>query len=245
LITTVTQQIPGGVAMISGKYRLLKGIAIVLMLGVSAASTQTAVSEKDQDAQAKKIATLKTDPKIAATDSANSGASGAATTGRDLISQYRIGEQDVLIITVWREAELSGTVMVRPDGKITLPLLNDVHAAGLTPDELKTSLTEKLSPFVNSPQVTVAVREINSRKVFIIGQVGHEGSYRINSTTTVLQIIAEAGGLRDFANRKGIYVLRSQNGSQQRLSFNYDKVIRGKDSKDNILLRPGDTIVVP
>src|SRR5262249_2195968 len=92
---------------------------------------------------------------------------------------------------------------------------------------------------------TVAVREINSRKVFIIGQVGHEGSYRINSTTTVLQIIAEAGGLRDFANRKGIYVLRTQNGAQQRLSFNYDQVIPGNGCKGNILLLPGDTIVVP
>ena len=89
----------------------------------------------------------------------------------------------------------------------------------------------------------MAVREINSRKVFVIGQVGREGSYRINSTSTVLQVIAEAGGLRDFANRKGIYVLRHQNGSQVKLSFNYDKVIRGKD--DNIQLRPGDTIVVP
>lgn len=166
-------------------------------------------------------------------------------TRKDGFSEYRIGEQDVLNITVWREPELSGAVMVRPDGKITLPLVNDVHAAGLTPDELKDMLTEKLRSFLNLPQVTVAVREINSRKVFIIGQVGHEGSFRINSTTTVLQIIAEAGGLREFANRKGIYVLRKENGAQTRLSFNYDHVIRGKDPKENILLRPGDTIVVP
>ena len=167
----------------------------------------------------------------------------APAQAKDGFQQYRIGEQDVLVITVWREPELSATVMVRPDGKITLPLVNDVDAGGLTTDELKNLLTEKLRPFVNVPQVTVAVREINSRKVFVIGQVGREGSYRINSTSTVLQVIAEAGGLRDFANRKGIYVLRHQNGSQVKLSFNYDKVIRGKD--DNIQLRPGDTIVVP
>ena len=228
--------------MFSCKHGLHKGIAVGLLALSCAAFAQTS-SAKQKDSQAKNIAALKNDPKMAAAD--KTSAADIANARRDLISEYRIGEQDVLTITVWREAELSGTVMVRPDGKITLPLLNDVHAAGLTPDELKSSLTEKLGPFVNSPQVTVAVREINSRKVFIIGQVGHEGSYRINSTTTVLQIIAEAGGLRDFANRKGIYVLRTQNGAQQRLSFNYDQVIRGKGGKDNILLRPGDTIVVP
>ena len=229
--------------MVSRKHKLHRGIAVGLLALSCAAFAQTS-SPKQKDSQGKNLAVLKNDSKMGSADSKTS-ASDLINARRDLISEYRIGEQDVLAITVWREAELSGTVMVRPDGKITLPLLNDVHAAGLTPDELKNALTEKLGPFVNSPQVTVAVREINSRKVFIIGQVGHEGSYRINSTTTVLQIIAEAGGLRDFANRKGIYVLRSQNGAQQRLSFNYDQVIRGKGAKDNILLRPGDTIVVP
>lgn len=161
----------------------------------------------------------------------------------DAATQYRIGEQDVLSITVWREPDLSATVMVRPDGKITLPLINDVTASGLTTDELKSLLMEKLQPFVNVPQVTVAVREINSRKVFVIGQVAREGSYRISSSSTVLQIIAEAGGLRDFANRKGIYVLRQANGKQTKISFNYNSVVRGKN--ENIQLRPGDTIVVP
>ena len=158
---------------------------------------------------------------------------------------YRIGEQDLLTITVWREPELSGTVMVLPDGKITMPLVNDVYARGLTPEELQILLTEKLKPFVNQPQVTVAVRDINSRKVFVIGQVGREGAYRINSTTSVLQIIAEAGGLRDYANRKGIYVLRIENGKQVKHAFNYENVIRGKDYKHNIMLEPGDTVVVP
>ncbi len=238
--------------MISRSFKVHGRIAVALLLGTIVAGAQTKVKSKDNDAQNSKVAALKSDAKLAAessspsgTDSAKPDSSVSSPIRRDLFSEYRIGEQDLLTITVWREPELSGTVMVRPDGKVTLPLLNDVHASGLTPDELKASLTEKLGPFVNAPQVTVAVREINSRKVFIIGQVGHEGSYRINSTTTVLQIIAEAGGLRDFANRKGIYVLRSLNGSQQRLNFNYDNVIRGKDSRANILLRPGDTIVVP
>jgi polysaccharide biosynthesis/export protein len=239
--------------MTSSSYKFNGRIAVTLLLCAIAAGAQTTVPATSKDAQNSKVAALKSEAKMAAAsstdpsgaDTAKADASTSSTVRRDMISEYRIGEQDLLTITVWREPELSGTVMVRPDGKITLPLLNDVHASGLTPDELKASLMEKLGPFVNAPQVTVAVREINSRKVFIIGQVGHEGSYRINSTTTVLQIIAEAGGLRDFANRKGIYVLRSQNGAQQRLSFNYDNVIRGKDSRANILLRPGDTIVVP
>lgn len=186
--------------------------------------------------------------KATATDStasASTASTSNAANNQSLESalQYRIGEQDVLVITVWREPELSATVMVRPDGKITLPLINDVDAGGLTTEELKALLTDKLRPLVNQPQVTVAVREINSRKVFVIGQVAREGSYRINSSSTVLQIIAEAGGLRDFANRKGIYVLRHQNGGQVKLHFNYNNVVRGKD--DNIQLHPGDTIVVP
>jgi len=228
------------------KYWLLKvfAVALLALAGIAPAQSTEPAKQKKDAKQAKNVAALKAEPTMAGSDTKTSSTNLTAVRP-ELFSEYKIGEQDVLTITVWRETELSGTVMVRPDGKITLPLLNDVHAAGLTPDELKNSLTEKLGPFVNTPQVTVAVREINSRKVFIIGQVGHEGSYRINSTTSVLQIIAEAGGLRDFANRKGIYVLRTQNGSQQRLTFNYDKVIRGKDSKDNILLRPGDTIVVP
>lgn len=228
------------------KYWLLNGFAVALLAftGIAPAQDSETSAQKNDAKQSRNVAALKAESTMAPADSKTSG-SDITAVKRELFSEYRIGEQDVLTITVWREPELSGTVMVRPDGMVTLPLLNDVHASGLTPDELKNALTEKLGPFVNTPQVTVAVREINSRKVFIIGQVGHEGSYRINSTTTVLQIIAEAGGLRDFANRKGIYVLRTQNGGQQRLTFNYDKVIRGKDSKDNILLRPGDTIVVP
>lgn len=193
-----------------------------------------------------KVATLQPAGDVAApvakkAPSADTG-SGAKVSG-DPSTQYRIGEQDVLSITVWREPDLSATVMVRPDGKITLPLINDVTASGLTTDELKSLLMERLQPFVNVPQVTVSVREINSRKVFVIGQVAREGSYRVSSNSTVLQIIAEAGGLRDFANRKGIYVLRQANGKQTKISFNYNNVIRGKN--ENIQLRPGDTIVVP
>jgi len=159
--------------------------------------------------------------------------------------EYRIGEQDVLNITVWKEPQLSGTVTVRPDGKISLPLVDEVVAVGLTPLELQNVLVEKFKPFLTVPQVSVSAREINSRKVYVMGQVGHEGSFRINSNTTALEILAEAGGLKDYANRKKIYVMRSVQGKPVRYPFNYDAVIRGEHNEQNLILQPGDTIVVP
>jgi len=158
---------------------------------------------------------------------------------------YTIGEQDVLDINVWKEKELSGTVVVRPDGKITLPLVDEVDAVGKTPLQLQQALTERLQPFLTAPQVTVSVREINSRKVYLIGQVAHDGVFRINSTTTVFQILAQAGGLGQFAKRKKIYVLRNENGKQVRLPFNYDAVITGQNNNQDFVLKPNDTIVVP
>jgi polysaccharide export outer membrane protein len=157
---------------------------------------------------------------------------------------YIIGEQDVLDINVWREKEITTTVVVRPDGKITLPLVNEIYVVGMTPMQLQQALTEKLQAFLTVPQVTVIVREISSRKVYLIGQVGHGGPFRINSTTTVFQILAEAGGLRDFAKRKKIYVLRNENGKETKLPFNYNAVLKGDSTKD-FVLHPGDTIVVP
>jgi polysaccharide biosynthesis/export protein len=158
---------------------------------------------------------------------------------------YMIGEQDSLLITVWKEKEMSGDVIVRPDGKITVPLVGEIKVVGMTPVQLQTLLMEKLKPFVTVPQVTVSVAEIRSRKVYLIGHAAREGSFTINSSTTVLQIIAQAGGLRDFAKRKKIYILRQQGGQQVRFPFNYDNVIKGKSMQQNILLEPGDTIVVP
>lgn len=160
-------------------------------------------------------------------------------------TEYRIGEQDVLMITVWKEPQLSGPVVVRPDGKISLPLVDEMQASGLTPMELQTRLTEKFRPLLAVPEINVAVREVNSRKVYVLGQVGKEGPYRVNSKSTVLEIIAEAGGLRDYANRKKMYVMRKVNGKQVRFPFNYDAVIKGQHTEENIVLQPGDTIVAP
>jgi polysaccharide export outer membrane protein len=158
---------------------------------------------------------------------------------------YIIGEQDALAITVWKEKEISGAVVVRPDGKITVPLVGEIKVVGMTPARLQSVLAEKLKPFVTVPQVTVAVTEIRSRKVYLIGRAAREGPFMINSSTTVLQIIAQAGGLKDFAKRKKIYILRQNGNEQVRIAFNYDDVIRGRHIEQNILLQPGDTIVVP
>lgn len=158
---------------------------------------------------------------------------------------YSIGEQDSLAVTVWKEKEISGNVVVRPDGKITVPLVGEVQVVGMTPVQLESLLAEKLKPYVTVPQVSVAVTEIRSRKVYLIGHAGREGTFMINSSTKVLQIIAQAGGLKDFAKRKKIYVLRQRGSEQLRFPFNFDDVIRGKHTEQNILLEPGDTIVVP
>jgi polysaccharide export outer membrane protein len=158
---------------------------------------------------------------------------------------YTIGEQDVLVIDVWQEKELSGPAVVRPDGKITMPLVGEVYVVGMTPVQLQVELMKKLEPFVTVPQVTVSVREINSRKVYVLGQVIHEAVFHINSTTTVSQILVQAGGLREYAKRKKIYVLRTVDGKQVRLPFNYDSFIKGQKNGQDFVLRSGDTVVVP
>jgi polysaccharide export outer membrane protein len=165
--------------------------------------------------------------------------------GDPSIAGYTIGEQDVLDIDVWREKELSGTVVVRPDGKITVRLVNEIYVIGMTPLQLQETLTEKLQPFLTAPQVTVSVREINSRKVYLSGHVSHEGVFHISSNTTVSQIIVQAGGLRPFAKPKKIYILRNENGKQVKLQYNYDAVMKGQENGQDIVLKPDDKIVVP
>ena len=158
---------------------------------------------------------------------------------------YVIGEEDVLTITVWKEHDLSGSLVVRPDGKITVPLVGEIGVVGMKPVQLQALLAEKLKPFVNVPQVSVAVNQINSRKVYLIGQVVREGTVPINNSATVLQVLAGAGGLRDFAKRKKIYILRKQGDEEIRFPFDYDAAIKGRNREQNIRLEPGDTVVVP
>ena len=155
---------------------------------------------------------------------------------------FVIGPEDVLSIVFWRDKEMTTQVTVRPDGKISLPLLDEVQAAGLTPADLRAHLTQESKRFFGNPTVTVVVNEINSRKVFITGQVVKPGPYVIAVPTTVLQLIAMAGGLKDFADTKNIRILRKSNSNVTSIPFNYKDAIRGASP---VLLRPGDTVVVP
>ncbi len=156
---------------------------------------------------------------------------------------YVIGPDDVLHIAVWKEADLSATLPVRPDGKISLPLLNDVQAAGLTPEQLAASVTEKLRKYVEHPNVTVVVATINSKRINLVGEVLRPGAATMLPNMTVLQALANAG-INQFAKTKGIYVLRTENGKQEKLPVNYRKLVKG-DLAQNYELQPGDTIVVP
>ncbi len=158
-------------------------------------------------------------------------------------STYIIGREDALRVSVWKEPELSATLPVRPDGMISLPLLNDVQAAGLTPMQLAASITDKLKRYVADPRVTVVVTAMNSQRVYVLGEVNHTGAMPLIPNMTVLQALASAG-FTQFANTKGIYVLRTENGKQQKLPFNYKQVIKGESMEQNIILKPGDTIVV-
>jgi polysaccharide export outer membrane protein len=159
-------------------------------------------------------------------------------------SDYVIGADDTLRISVWKEPDLSETLPVRPDGKISMPLLNDIPAAGLTPVQLKDSITERLKKFIADPRVTVVVTAMNSRRIFVSGEVVHSGPMVLLPHMTMLQALSQAG-FTQFANVKTIYLLRTENGKQEKLPFNYKEVIKGNHPEQNIVLKPGDTVVVP
>lgn len=158
---------------------------------------------------------------------------------------YVIGPDDQLAIVFWREKDLSTETAVRPDGKISVPLLNDVEATGLTPEQLRARIFDAAGKFVEDPTVTVVVKQINSRKVFITGQVGKPGPYPLGGPTTVLQLIATAGGVNEYADTEHIVVVRSENGKTTSIEFNYKDVSHRKKLQTNIELKPGDTIIVP
>ncbi len=158
--------------------------------------------------------------------------------------EYVIGPEDVLHIAVWKENDLTATLPVRPDGKISLPLLDDVQAAGLTPRQLSLSVTEKLKKYIADPRVTVVVTAINSKRIYLVGEVLHAGAMPMLPNMTVLQALSSAG-LNQFANTKKIYVLRTANGKQLKLPVNYRELVKGQQIDQNYLLQPGDTIVVP
>jgi polysaccharide export outer membrane protein len=211
-------------------------MSLVLLPGMiflaTALTAQTAVAPKS-DAKA-------VDTKV----DAKSDMAAAAAQEPANSSDYVIGADDTLHISVWKEADLSETLPVRPDGKISMPLLNDIPAAGLTPLQLKDSITEKLKKYIADPRVTVVVTAMNSQRIFVTGEVLHTGPMVLLPHMTVLQALAQAG-FTQFANPKAIYLLRTENGKQVKLPFNYKEVVKGNHQEQNIALKPGDTVVVP
>jgi polysaccharide export outer membrane protein len=176
----------------------------------------------------------------AAADSSNGG---SVQTPAVLPAAYKIGVGDVLRILVWAEPQLTETAVVRPDGKVSLPLVSELEVAGLTPEAVQQILTDQLSKFVRKPRVTVTVQEIHSRMVYITGEVQRPGAYPLLDVMSVVQLVARAGGLTDFAKRKQVYVLRA--GNSARVNVNYERVLKGQAPKQNVELAPGDTVVVP
>jgi polysaccharide export outer membrane protein len=175
---------------------------------------------------------------------AGCGAKTTTVVVRPTPPEYVIAVDDVLTVAFWQEQMSATDVVVRPDGKISLPLLNDVQAAGFTPEQLAAALEEVASKYVTEPDATVIVKEIRSRKVFVLGEVGSPGMVPLAGDMTVLQVIAVSGGLLEYADKNNIVIIRTENGHEQRLKFNYNDVVGGKNVQQNILLQPGDTVVV-
>lgn len=161
------------------------------------------------------------------------------------LSEYRIGPEDVLKIYVWNHPELSLSVPVRIDGKISIPLVNDVDVSGTTPMELKNKITTELAKFIEQPTVSVIVEAINSQKIVIVGNVTTPGVYRIGSVLSLMEAISKAGGLGEWANAKKIKVVQKKGGSEKIIEINYNDLIKGENLKNNILIYPGDKIIVP
>jgi len=193
---------------------------------------------------------LSTAARVKGKDKPNQGSADSqatAPTGNQPAADanYTIGVDDVLDISVWKEPDVSRVVPVRPDGKISLPLISDVQAAGLTPADLATEIAGRLKKFLNDPQVTVIVSQINSRRVYVVGGVVRAGAYPLLPAMTVLQAISSAGGFTVYADTKAIRIVRNVGGKQTELPFDYHAVLKGTKSSENILLEPGDTIIVP
>jgi polysaccharide export outer membrane protein len=182
----------------------------------------------------------------AAPQAAGTSTAAIRSTGTGLPTDYVIGTDDVLSVVFWKDPSLSGDVTVRPDGKITLALGKELVAAGLTPDQLRAAVVTEISPFFReSPTVNVIVKQINSRKVFITGMVERPGFYAVTAPTTVMQLLAMSGGLREYAKGKEIVVVRNDGARTVAYPFNYEEIAKGRNLTQNIVLRPGDTVVVP
>lgn len=164
--------------------------------------------------------------------------------GATVPADFVIGVDDQLTIVFYRDKDLTTDVVVRPDGKISVPMLNDIAAAGLTPEQLMAAVAQAATKFIKDPGVTVIVREIRSRKIYVIGEVTKPGTVQMGGEMTVMQALAEAGGFLEHAKKGDVVVVRTINGKEQRFNFNYNDVVRGKKIEQNIKLQPGDTVLV-
>jgi polysaccharide export outer membrane protein len=236
---------------------LCAAAAASLLIGGAASAQELAATATPSPAATPADATAPAAP-TSASDGASTSAATATvdkTAGKPAATNletailnnandYRIGPEDLLDISVWKNPELSRTVPVRPDGKVSLPLVNDIQAAGLTPTALREQLIERLAEFIPAPEVAVIVREVHSMKVAVVGAVRTPGRYELRSAATVLEMIALAQGFTDFASRDRIVILRQENGESKRIPFNYRKMAAG-DEQANLIVQPGDIIVVP
>jgi polysaccharide biosynthesis/export protein len=215
----------------------------ILGLAVLLAMTPLAVGAQDntsKPAAENKATSDKENSGVATVKAADSTIKPATTD-----PNYIIGPEDELYVNVWHEGDLSRSVPVRPDGKISLPLLNDVQATGLTPMQLGAEITTRLKKFISDPQVTIIVSKVNSQRIYIVGEVGRAGAYPLVPNMTVLEALSSAGGCSPFAKQTKIYILRIENGQEVRRPFNFKEVLSGQKMEQNIQLKPGDTIVVP
>jgi polysaccharide export outer membrane protein len=216
--------------------RTLRCFCFVLVVLVCALCVRAQSGMLENKKSGKDVATNAQPPNVSASPVAFDSAG----------DNFVIGTGDVLAINVWKETEISRVVPVRPDGRISLPLIGELQAGGRTPKQLETEITTKLKDYVSEPEVTVIVQEIKSQKFNVLGMVMRPGSYGLSKPMTVLDAIAMSGGFRDFAKKKDIYVLRrGPDGTQARLPFNYKEVVKGHNSEQNVELQPNDSVVVP
>lgn len=225
--------------------KLAFGKGTILVLAVAAIIGSSVISGRAQTTTNQSAAVNPTEAPNAATQPAAPDAKAPRVADVNP-NTYLIGPEDMLSVNVWKEPEVSQKLPVRPDGMISLPLIGEVKAAGLTPAQLEEAITMPLKKYMSEPQVTVIVTEVRSKTFNIIGQVAKPGYYPLDRQLTVLDAIALAGGFRDFAKTKKIYVLRTDtSGKQERLAFNYKDVIKGQNTQENVELKPRDTVVVP
>jgi polysaccharide export outer membrane protein len=214
----------------------LLGAASILLLHSLVWGQSSSRSQNATDSPPAEVASASAAPSVAA----------STVVGKPHDEAFVIGSDDILAISVWKEPDVSRVVPVRSDGKISLPLVGEVQATGRTPRQLEVEIAGKLQSYISEPDVTVIVQEVRSQRFNILGQISRPGSYALTNSMTILDAIAMAGGFRDFAKQKAIYVLRAQaDGTQQRIGFNYKEMIKGKNPDQNIKLTPRDTIVVP